>query len=407
MKNTMILAAAAVLALVACAKVETIQNTSEESAISFNVYASKTNATKAGGEAGPQTNFTLGDKNKSGFGVFCYYSDNTSAANTKDYAATPANTPNSNFLPNFMWNQQVNGNGDGTAIATAWTYTPVKYWPNEINATYTDGGIDKLTFFAYAPYVDAAKETGKVGTETEGITELSIYSATGDPTITYVIPADPADHVDVLYANSASLKNLTKPNGNTAVTFPFKHALTSVVFRVQTFIDGVNDKDNLDDEGLAVDNATTVTLTNLNFGGSIIYPSGTLNIATGEWTPNATVAKSFASTGINQVVTKKKAYITADGTNATDPINIAMIPNTTSTAYDISVVYTVETADDHLAGNKSTVTNNIKNTMNLSLAAGKRNIIDVVLGLYTVKVTATVEEWDDETAQEVDLPENN
>ena len=402
MKNSMILAAAAALALVACAKVETIQNTTEENAISFNVYASKANATKAGGEAGAQTNLTLGDANKSGFGVFCYYSDNTNAGNTADYT----NTPSSNFLPNFMWNQQVNGNGDGTAAATAWTYSPVKYWPNETNATYTDGGIDKLTFFAYAPYVDATKATGKVGTETEGITELSIYSTTGDPTLTYVIPADAANHVDVLYADATSLKNLTKPNGNTAVTFPFKHALTSIVFRVQTFIDGVNDTDDLDDEGLAVDNATTVTLTDLNFGGSTIYPSGKLNIATGEWTPEATEAKTFANTGINQVVTKTKAYVTADGTNSTDPINITMIPNTTSTAYNISVVYTVETTDNHLADNKSTVTNNIKNTMNLSLAAGKRNIIDVVLGLYTVKVTATVEDWDDETAQEVDLPKN-
>ena len=394
MKKIMILAAVAALALTACAKFETVKVAVEDEPITFGVYTYNTPMTKVGGEAGAQTDKTLGDASKSGFGVFCYYSDNSSNGNANDYVASP-----SNFTPNFMWNQQVKGNGNGTAAATAWTYTPVKYWPNERNSTVTSQGIDKLTFFAYAPWVDATKTTGNVGSETEGITHVSDYDDTGDPTLTYVIPASSADHVDVLYADATSLKNLTKPNGNAAVSFPFKHALTRVVFRVQTFIDGVNALNNLDDEGAAVDAATTVTLTAVNFGGASIYPSGTLNIATGVWTPGTATTKTFSKTGLSQVVTKTKADV--------DGIDITLIPNGTETSYDVDVVYTVETTDENLAAGKSTVTNDIKGTVKLTLEAGKKNIVDLVLGLYTVKVTANVAEWEDATAVEVDLPANN
>ena len=396
MKKILIFAATAAVVLASCARTEdTLKSTGQGTPVSFGVYTSR-NATKVGGEAGDQTLAKLGKTAGPGFGVFCFYSNNSSGGNTNDY---DAGSP-SNFTPNFMWNQQVKGNGDGSADPTAWTYEPVKYWPNEYTAGVTDQGIDKLTFFAYAPWVDATKTTGAVGAETEGITTLSDYDDTGDPTLTYVIPADVANHVDVLYADATSLKNLTKPAGNTAVSFPFKHALTSVVFRVQAYVDSHNNTGNLSDEGYDIASGTTVTLKEIYFGGSTIYPSGTLNLATGVWTPAAAASKTFSKTGLTQNVTKTKAAVT--GIDA-----ITMIPNTTSTAYNIRVVYDVVTTDSNLNGGNSTVTNDIKNTLNLSLAAGKRNIIDLVLGLYSVKVTASVADWEDATAVEVDLPENN
>lgn len=396
MKKSIFIAAVAAIALVSCAKTDNLlKSTSQGTPVKFGVYTARTPLTRVGGEAGDQTNLTLGDASKSGFGVFCFYSDNSSGGTTNDYVASP-----SNFTPNFMWNQQVKGDGDGTAAASAWTYSPVKYWPNEYNSSVTDQGIDKLTFFGYAPWVLADTDGTVTGPETEGITTLSSYSATGDPTLTYVIPASSANHVDVLYADATSLKNLTKPAGNSAVVFPFKHALTKVSFRVQTFIDGVNNISNLDDEGAAVDGNTTVTLTALNFGGASIAPSGTLNIATGVWTPATAGSKTFTHTGLSQVVTKTKADVT--GVPA-----LTLIPNGTSTAYNVNVVYTVETTDANLNGGKSTVTNDIKNTVNLTLQAGKNNIVDLVLGLYTVKVSASVADWEDATAVEVDLPANN
>ena len=386
----------AVTVLASCARNEIFQKETVQTPVTFGVYAQNNVDTKVGGEPGTQTNLTIGDASKSGFGVFCFYSDNSSGGNTNDYTTTPS----SNFTPNFMWNQQVNGNGLGTAAATVWTYTPIKYWPNEYVNTVTDQGIDKLTFFAYAPWVSADTDGTVSGPQSEGITMLSAYNVTGDPTLTYVIPASSANHVDVLYADATSLKNLTKPAGNTAVSFPFKHALTKISFRVQAFFDDINDTGDLGDEsddGVAL--GTTVTLTDINFGGATVYPSGTLNIATGVWTPNSATTKTFTHTGLNQVVTKSKAAVT--GVPA-----ITLIPNSSSATYNVNVVYTVVTNDSNLNGGKSTVTNNIKNTVNLTLLPGKNNIIDLVLGLYTVKVSATVTDWED-AAVEVDLPANN
>lgn len=396
MKKIMIFAAIAALALASCAKNEVIQNPAKQKAVSFSVYTYSTKA--VGGEVGTQTNITLGDASKSGFGVFCYFSNNASGGNSNDYTASPS----SNFIPNFMWNQQVKGNGDGSAAATAWTYSPIKYWPNEYNASVTDQGVDKLTFFAYAPWVDAVKATGVVTGATEGITNISSndIDAAADPTLTYVIPADIANQVDVLYADATSLKNLTKPASNAAVAFPFKHALTSVVFRVQTFIDGVNNDSNLEDEGAAISAGTTVTLKEIYFGGASVYPSGTLNIATGVWTPASAATKTFSKTGLTQNVTKTKADVAGI-------TPIMLIPKAESTSYDIRVVYDVVTADDKLETGSVTITNDIKNSKNLTLAAGKKNIIDLVLGLYTVKVSATVTDWEAATAQEIDLPANN
>ena len=51
---------------------------------------------------------------------------------------------------NFMYNQKLAKNN------SAWTYSPEKYWPN--NST------DKISFFAYAPYIDEIKSNGDVFT---------------------------------------------------------------------------------------------------------------------------------------------------------------------------------------------------------------------------------------------------
>ena len=392
-------ACAAAVLVVGCAKNEVYQTPPQEQPVSFSVYTHSTPDTKTvGGELGSQTNNTLGDASKSGFGVFCFYSNNSTNGTSNDYTASPT----SNFVPNFMWNQQVKGNGNGSSAATAWTYSPVKYWPNEYNASVTAQGIDKLTFFAYAPWVDAVKTTGVVTGADEGITRISSNDTAvpADPTLTYVVPASIANHVDVLYADATSLKNLTKPASNAAVAFPFKHALTSVVFRVQTFIDGTNNTGNLEDLGGDITSGTTVTLKEVHFGGATVYPSGTLNIATGAWNPVSATSKTFDKTGLTHNVTKAKADVAG-------MTPIMLIPNASAATYNIRVVYDVITADDKLAAESITVTNDIKNTMNLTLQAGKKNIIDLVLGLYSVKMTATVTDWEAATAVEVDLPANN
>ena len=127
MKHSVTLAAAAALALASCAKVETVKNDTP-AAVGFSVYAGKA-ATKAvsGTDFGTITNTEL-QASTNGFGVFGYYTD------AADYA--------SNTKANFMYNQKVTYSGG------AWTYSPLKYWPNEHGASAVSTDTDKLTFNA-------------------------------------------------------------------------------------------------------------------------------------------------------------------------------------------------------------------------------------------------------------------
>ena len=148
------------------------------------------------------------DLRTAGFGVFAYYTGNV------DW-----NTAKSTSAPNFMYNQQVNyGSG-------SWTYTPVKYWPNDNQPADDSGATGSQThsyvsFFAFAPY------------NGDGLA-LSGNTATGAPTITYTWGATN----DLLYAEPVKNCYKTMPAGYGTVTgqvpFTFRHALALVEFRVR------------------------------------------------------------------------------------------------------------------------------------------------------------------------------
>lgn len=119
--------------------------------------------------------------------------------------------------PNFMYNQRVERQtGDGS-----WTYSPVKYWPG--NAT------EKLSFFAYAPYVD---ETASGGSNPafKGVAE------TGFPTLTYTVPAAENSQVDLLAAVPLMNQTYETSSGTTngSIKFTMKHAMTKVSVYVKS-----------------------------------------------------------------------------------------------------------------------------------------------------------------------------
>ena len=99
MKKTIILAAFAALTLGACTKVETVETKAPE-AVTFGVYVPKATQTKVGGEAGSQTTISLGKAAGPGFGVFAFYSDNSTGGTTNDY-----NPSSSNFIGFFRANK--------------------------------------------------------------------------------------------------------------------------------------------------------------------------------------------------------------------------------------------------------------------------------------------------------------
>lgn len=196
-----------------------------------------------------------------GFGVFAYYTDNKEY----DQLATP----------NFFYNQLIKYSTDH------WTYDPVKYWPNEYGENAISDDADKVSFFAYAPYVEVNPTSGKLTANnngaddaTWGITGMSRNTASGDPIIKYIGSFDNNKSVDLVWgvSNTADWPlvldgqsqqmeigkpwlNVERPSqalpvGNTStqnVKFQFLHALAKMKFTVDAFVDGTDNTNVLAD----------------------------------------------------------------------------------------------------------------------------------------------------------------
>lgn len=138
----------------------------------------------------------LNTDNLLSMGIFAYYtgSSNWTAANT----------------PNFMYNQPVTRTDNNTP----WTYSPVKYWPNN--------EADKISFFAYAPHNAA------------GVTP-SGNTVAGFPYLDYTVPTAEAKQIDLLaatplmdqsYASNPATPGDPTTQGN--ISFTMHHALTKI-----------------------------------------------------------------------------------------------------------------------------------------------------------------------------------
>lgn len=119
------LAALAAVTITSCQKDQVINQVPQEQAIEFGTYVGRDAQTKA--TSIHTAELLQSNSSENGIGVYAYYTNNS----TWDGTIT-------SFQPNFMKNQNVTYSEDN------WTYTPVKYWPNE--------EADKLSFLAYYPY---------------------------------------------------------------------------------------------------------------------------------------------------------------------------------------------------------------------------------------------------------------
>lgn len=225
----------------------------EQGAVGFDVYTQK--ATSRAGWTGSVTTAALKETTDAtnmgyhGFGVFGYYTDN--------------NEYEQRSVPNFMYNQQVNWNG-----SNAFTYEPVVYWPNEYGDKAVSDDSDKLTFFAYAPYVKVVPSSGKIdGAATDksleqwGITGMTKNTSQGDPVLKYIGSFDNKKSVDLCWGVAdngdgavwnttqtgnpqAEIKNgmpwidLERPAGvDQKVRFTFKHATAQMRISIDADID--------------------------------------------------------------------------------------------------------------------------------------------------------------------------
>jgi hypothetical protein len=264
-KKYFILAAAAAL-FAACssddiALQEPATQPAQQNAVSFDVYTQR-GVTRAG-VSGDVTTDALKDNatptalNQAGFGVFAFYTDN--------------NYYDQQSKPNFMYNEQVKYDG------SAWAYSPLKYWPNEYGSTAISDDADKISFFAYAPFVNVTAATGKT-TQAEidanpfGIQSLTSNTTTGDPIVKYQGTFATNKGVDLCWAvcnqNAWPLvetgqnqePNLEKgkpwldvqrpadPTANQKLKFTFMHATAKLNVQINHFTDAYTNANNLADE---------------------------------------------------------------------------------------------------------------------------------------------------------------
>lgn len=351
MKKKLIFAAAAIAMLASCSQNDleapVVAQSQQGDAIEFGTYVggAATSRTTGGATGNIITNATLQSK---GFGVFAYYTGTKTYDQTQYFdAATIAD--DAKLVPNFMWNQQVTYSG-------GWTYTPIKYWPNEIQNGDVDkqtdpaaqGGSEyggKVSFFAYAPYVasDNAANGTISGTPDEGITGFSKNTTKGDPIISYKVPS--GDFVDLLWGtkggetgaaiisggdtgNTGTAENgdgnkhytealLTGKSTNTDLTkqeldgkvhFAFQHALAKFGgyegLQIKVDADALNGGTlNQTVDAGTVTAGTKVTVKSItivakakNSAGDAYYTdqAGTFNLATGEWKINNTTGTPAA-----------------------------------------------------------------------------------------------------------------
>lgn len=305
---------------------------------------------------------------KQGFGVFAYYTDNT------DYNA-------SSSPANFMNNTKVTWNSE----TSMWEYAPVKYWPNEVT--------DKLSFFAYAPY----------GAYT--------VATTGDPILDFTVNPDPTFHVDLVVADASEKKNLTKQNTTDNVQFNFKHVLSRVGFMVEAVIDEVNNQNNgavdEDNQTNSIAASTTISVQEVELIGTF-NTAGKINLNTSLWDntqmTTAGTSYSLAATDFNDVANNVK--ITKGQLNKPSEY-MMLIPTASPTGVQIRVKYTVTTEDGQLASGYSVVTNNItSDAFNFKFEQGKAYNFVLHLGLTSVKLSATVADWETATDHVVNVPLN-
>lgn len=461
MKKKIFFFAAAAAMMAACSSndsLDQVQAQQPESAqvpVAFDAYTPR-GVTRAGYAGEMTTSTGTNNLQTEGFGVFGYYTNNTSYDDTS--------------IPNFMYNQQVS--------TASWTYDPVKYWPNEYGANALADEIDKLTFFAYAPYVAVVPSTGKLTAaaddQTWGITGLTKNTAAGDPLVKYIVNFDASKSVDLCWgtvADDATYTSWAKTNGGNQtltaglpwldverpagvlssttqkVKFDFKHATSKLNVQIAYYADK---EDNSSSEVIDATD-TKIYVRSITFKGFATKGALNLNNTTagkalwmsyngnddlesgesvtiydgrkdGKEGVNGATATNEKITGLNSAIIQGDVATTGvtnslqnlfTGAAITTPIYV--IP--TGEAVEVEIVYDVETIDTNLSGylsdgstHGSTIENRIKKVITFGTANefenGKAYTLKLYLGMNSVKFDAKVTDWVDASEGTADLPAN-
>ena len=263
-----------------------------------------------------------------GFGVFAYY---TGASNWS--------TAGASTIPNFMYNQQVTWDTN----TNHWTYSPVKYWPNNNNHADDSGATGSesknyLSFFAYAPFTSSAIFSGN--------------NATGAPSVNYTWGAEN----DLLYAAQTDrykYDNSDDVNDNgrigETVLFNFRHALCKVQFKVRRS----NSSHTVSLKSLSVSFNNTATFDLGSASWSSYDGSGSSNVFDASQSPISVTAETEASAHavgspimlIPGSFTTYNVTYTVGGSEFTHtdaPFESGLIPSSGASGCQYTIIFTID-----------------------------------------------------------------
>lgn len=345
MKTNLFIAAMSLLVLAGCSNNDDeISNiiANNENAITFDTYVGK--ATKA-------SILNVDALQGQSIGVFAYYNETT-----LDMATA---------IPNFMYNQEVK------YTSNAWTYSPVKYWPENEKA---------INFYSYSPLQATVSE----------------QTTPGYPTVDFTQEDAVANQIDFVYAVNEGLKS-------GKIDLAFKHALSRIAFAAKP------DKDYQDGGKYSDETGTYITVTaisvkaeNIIKTGKLTFSSAGAAMATSGVTMHAG-SWDILTNGNQPLYTDEAAY----SSTASWPITpndgyLMLIPQTiAANTIKATVSYKVETFDAAVGG-KVTITNNSKEVdlPAVTLESGKAYKINLLIGLNKIEVgTININSWGTETEE--------
>ena len=361
-----------------------------------------------------------------GFGVYGYKGEYSSSPTPTLFADNASNT-------HVTW---VSGGTDPTTTLVhpgSWKYAETAANQKEWVTT------DKYTFFAYAPYMADASNSGP------GITSVKTDVEAGDPTISYTVATNPAESVDLLWGVRTDTKeksglpwiDLQQGQTNSAVLFTFYHALCAIGVHAQVIVDQQNRLTDIDDEShlgtIGKADGCKVTLKSITItpAGTTspvtaavpLHKSGVLNLHnTTAHEPNW--QSKSTSDGISSLVIEGNTVIdpklldphTDHEDDATGyEVMTSAVPGVTESAntqtviagdklfmhipqeaqdYDLTVKYflTYKTESGY---HRELLTGTAK-VKDLELVAGVKYYLNLVFGLTTFKLNVTATDWEGE-----------
>ena len=272
----------------------------------------------------------------------------------------------------FMNNVEVTYAGGGKDDETKYTYSPLRYWPN-------DEANNKLSFFAVYPY------------GANGLTA----PANGWGDYTFTAQTNPANMVDFLFSEVAKDQTYSATNSGKkgVVNMKFHHALSMVKFKVNTDADYAA-------------NGTTITLKSIKVAA--VNTKGTFKpaVATpfGAWSAQGTPAEFTVFDGTKALTTT--AVFVPTGTEANDAF--LMVPQTLSDNVKVTVVYTVKTGTDaEIENTAEIVLNTALDSSKNPITAWNMNqntVYTFTVGLKPIQFIAEVVDWDAETVSGITIP---